>query len=57
MSLFLNKTFYFLLYNLRLMMFHPKQAFIKRYELQKHRMVHESDILLRAATKPSYFII
>ena len=30
-------------------------AFIKKYwqnELQKHRVVHESDILLRAATKP-----
>ena len=35
-------------------------AFIKKYwqnELQKHRVVHESDILLRAATKPIYIYI
>ena len=32
------------------MMFHPKHVLIK-YEFQKHRMDHQSDILLRAAKK------
>ena len=35
-------------------------AFIKKYwqnELQKRRVVHESDILLRASTKPWYIYI
>ena len=35
-------------------------AFIKKYwrnELQKHRVFHESDILLRAAAKPLYIYI
>ena len=31
-------------------MFHPKHVLIKD-EFQKHRMDHQSDILLRAATK------
>ena len=32
------------------MMFHPKHVLIKD-EFQKHRLDHQSDILLRAATK------
>ena len=28
------------------MMFYPKNVSIKKYELQKHRMVHQSDILI-----------
>ena len=35
-------------------MFHPKHVLIKD-EFQKHRMDHQSDILLRAATKPWYY--
>ena len=35
------------------MMFHLKHILIK-YELQKHRLVHQSDILLCVATKPCY---
>ena len=35
------------------MMFHPKHVLIKD-EFQKHRMDHQSDILLRAATKFRY---
>ena len=34
----------------QLMVFHPKHVLIK-YEFQKHRMDHQSDILLRAAKK------
>ena len=36
------------------MMFHPKHVLIKD-EFQKHRMDHQSDILLRAATKFRYY--
>ena len=36
------------------MMFHPKHVLIKD-EFQKHRMDHQSDILLRAATKFWYY--
>ena len=38
------------------MMFHPKHVLIK-YEFQKHRMDHQSDILLRAAKKFWYYLI
>ena len=35
------------------MMFHPKHVFSSlKIELQQNRMVHQSDILLRAAPKP-----
>ena len=36
------------------MMFHPKHVLIK-YEFQKHRMDHQSDILLRAAKTFWYY--
>ena len=37
-------------------MFHTKHVLSSlKNELQKHRMVHQSDILLRAATKPWYY--
>ena len=36
------------------MMSHPKHVLIK-CELQKRRLVHQSDILLRAATRPWYY--
>ena len=28
------------------MMFHPKHVLIKKFELQKHRMVHQSNIIM-----------
>ena len=37
------------------MMFHPKHVLIKD-EFQKHRLDHQSDILLRAATKFWYYL-
>ena len=37
-------------------MFHPKHVLIKD-EFQKHRMDHQSDILLRAATKFQYHVV
>ena len=48
-------SFYFSLYNWPWIMFHPKHVLIKRYEIQKHRLVHQSDILLRSVTKPWYY--
>ena len=35
-------------------MFHLKHVLLKD-ELQKHCMVHQSDVLIRAATKPWYY--
>ena len=39
------------------MMFHPKHVLIKNNELQKHRMVHQSDILLCAATNNALVLL
>ena len=49
-TIYCSTSVYFSLYNSRWMMFHPKHVLIKD-EFQKHRMDHQSDILLRAATK------
>ena len=38
--------FFFSWYNWRWMMPHPKHVLVKKYELQKHRLVHQSDIII-----------